>query len=339
MPEDYQNVVLTTYIKMRDEGELHVILPRETTAQLKKASLKVYDSRYTPADADILSSFFKKDKMNCDFREVISGADPDYFKALWKHIRGMTEKTNEENSDFLAWLIDFKPRPRMRYYKNLRESIQQEREPISEIPDEDNSSKQNNLEITADNEKPEVVALPTINDKIEKQNESLETEANNIPHAKDKKPEIKSIIGNNIDPTIHSTRWQIHKKFHKTVYAFTAAAFVLASTYVIVKSTKKQCMYWNGHQYEAVACDEKKGDFSIIAFNEPKKDRLKRILQPDTLTINSVRKVWYNKVWADSLDFYTDSGAVPTDSRKRLMPMTRYMLNKYIIQKKLAKQQ
>lgn len=339
MPEDYQDVVLTTYIKMRDEGELHIILPRETTAQLKKASLKVYDSRYTPADADILSLFFKKDKMNCDFRKVISGANPDYFKALWKHIRGMTEKTNEENSDFLAWLIDFKPRPRMQYYKNLREGIQQGRE----IPDEDNSSKQNNLEIKPDNEKPEVVALPTINDKIEKQNESLEAEANNIPQAKDKKPEIKSIIGNNIDPpivdpTIHSTRWQIPKKFHKTIYAFTAAAFVLASTYVIVKSTKKQCMYWNGEHYVSIACDERLDNASVIVFNEETANNLKRILRPDTLTENSVRKVWYNKVWTDSIDFYTDSGSVPTNSNKRLMPMTNYILNKYIIQKKLAKQ-
>lgn len=127
MPEDYQDLVLATYKKMRDGGELYTILPKETTTRLRTACLKVYDSRYIPKeadilpnDADILSVFFEVDKMKCDdYRKVINDSEPDDFKALCNHIKGETGKTSEENTDLLAWLIDFQPRPSGIYYSTL----------------------------------------------------------------------------------------------------------------------------------------------------------------------------------------------------------------------------
>ncbi|QXU41482.1 hypothetical protein [Pedobacter sp. D749] len=108
MPEDYQDIVLAAYKKMKDNGKLRAILPQATTTRLRKACLRVYDDRYTPKDADILSMFFKKDKMECDdFRKVIYDSEPDDYKALCNHIKGETGKTKEENTDLLAWLIDF----------------------------------------------------------------------------------------------------------------------------------------------------------------------------------------------------------------------------------------
>jgi len=323
MFEYYQNEVLSAYRKKLADDQLphlNAISP----AMLRQECLNVFRERYNPKKDDVVLRTFFGPERDKGYLRVIDEHPTDKFKALSVFFKGGIAKPDKKNLELLAWLIDFEDRP---YQPKKGYDISTPLDKKEETVVADNPSTE--AEIQAGD------------DKIENQNESLE--ADDISHTKDKEQGIKSIIGNTIDPPIvdppiHSTRWQIPKKFHKTIYAFTAAAFVLASTYVIVKSTKKQCMYWNGHQYEAVACDEKQGDFSVIAFDEPKKDKLKRILQPDTLTMNSVRKVWYNKVWADSLDFYTDSGAVPTDSRKRLMPMTGYMLNKYIIQKKLAKQ-
>jgi len=108
MPEDYQDIVLVVYKIMRDNGKLRTILTRETTTRLREACLRVYDSRYTPKNADTLSMFFKKDRMECDdFRKVIYDSVPDDYKALYNHIKGGTGKTKEENTDLLAWLIDF----------------------------------------------------------------------------------------------------------------------------------------------------------------------------------------------------------------------------------------
>ncbi|WP_145858390.1 hypothetical protein [Pedobacter suwonensis] len=117
MPEDYQDIVLAAYKKMKNSGRLHAILPEETTTRLRKACLKVYDCRNNPNDIDILSTFFKVDKMKCDdFRKVIDDSEPDDYRALWKHIKGETETTDERNSNLLAWLIDLEPRSRSSYY-------------------------------------------------------------------------------------------------------------------------------------------------------------------------------------------------------------------------------
>jgi len=117
MPEDYQDIVLAAYKKMRDNGKLQAILPESTTTRLRKACLKVYDSRNNPNDIDILSMFFKVDKLICDdFQKVIDDSDADDFKALYNHIKKGKGKTSEENTDLLAWLIDLEPRPRSSYY-------------------------------------------------------------------------------------------------------------------------------------------------------------------------------------------------------------------------------
>jgi len=108
MPEDYQDIVLAVYKKMRDNGVLRTILTGETTTRLRKACLKVYDDRYNPKDADALSMFYEVDGLECDdFRKVIYDSEPDDYKALCNHIKGETGKTKEENTDLLAWLIDF----------------------------------------------------------------------------------------------------------------------------------------------------------------------------------------------------------------------------------------
>ena len=108
MPEDYDDIVLAAYKKMRDNGKLQAILPESTTTRLRKAFLKVYDSINNPNDIDILSMFLKVDKLICDdFQKVIDDSDADDFKALYNHIKKGKGKTSEENTDLLAWLIDF----------------------------------------------------------------------------------------------------------------------------------------------------------------------------------------------------------------------------------------
>lgn len=121
MPEDYQDIVLAAYKKMRDNGKLHAILPKETTTKLRNACLNVYASRYDAKDADVLAMYFDVDKIGVDFQKKIINSEPDDYRALWKHIKGETETTDERNSNLLAWLIDLEPRPRSSYYYSSTE--------------------------------------------------------------------------------------------------------------------------------------------------------------------------------------------------------------------------
>ncbi|WP_343522600.1 hypothetical protein [Pedobacter sp.] len=133
MPEDYQDIVLAAYKKMRDNGKLRAILPRETTTKLRSAYLKVYESRHDPKDLDILAVFFDVDRMDCDFENILNKSEPDDYKALWKHIRGKTITTDEKNSDLLAWLIDLEPRPSSSYYLSADKTIKIGGIPINEL--------------------------------------------------------------------------------------------------------------------------------------------------------------------------------------------------------------
>ncbi|MFD2284947.1 hypothetical protein GJU39_11825 [Pedobacter petrophilus] len=322
MFEHYQNQVLLAYkykLANNQLPHLNAISP----ALLRQECINTFKVRYNPEKDDVaLRTFFGPDERNRGYLRVIDEHPRNKFRALSIFFQGGITKPDQKNLELLAWLIDFEGRP---YQRRDAYDIST---PIDKTDVEGNP-------LTTAELSPAEVKIGSNEDAAQGTEDPAKEE--------DLEPEINPTAARTIATLITKTKtaastgwWHIPKKFNRTIYAFTAAAIVLASAYIFFKRNK-QCMYWDGNQYEAVACNENPGNFSVIALDEAKEEKLKRILRPDTLTINSVRKVWYNKVWADSLDFYTDSGSVPTDTRKRLMPMTEYILNKYVIQKKIAK--
>ncbi|RZM30448.1 MAG: hypothetical protein EOO88_00830 [Pedobacter sp.] len=89
-----------------------------------------------------------------------------------------------------------------------------------------------------------------------------------------------------------------------------------------------KCMHWVGNRYELIDCNEKSVRSGIIPLDPVKLSRFRRIMLRDTLTRNSLGKVWCANVGKDAV-FFTDSGTNPIDSSKRLRSMTPYMLAKY----------
>lgn len=140
MLSEYQEKVLATYKQMCEAGGPSLILSKPTTAKLKKECLRIYDKRYTPEDDDILSTFFNVDKIGIDFRRIIAKATPGTFRALWNHLNDDSINTNERNSELLAWLIDFTPRPSFRYYQAIREGNKEEDKPVAEENPDGNST-------------------------------------------------------------------------------------------------------------------------------------------------------------------------------------------------------
>jgi len=308
MPQKYKDLVFDTYTRLRDDGALKEFLPKETTARLKKAALKVYDSRYSSEDADILSSFFDVDKMDCDFRQIISSADPDDFKALWKHIRGITENTNEENSDFLAWLIDFKPRPSIRYYKNLRAAEQQKNEQGPErinVNTNDTRKKSEGSSEKSNQEKEEDKKTPT---------ELPPKDQSPRPEAISKKPSYFLLVGLIVLLILNATGFMIWN--HQQAI-------------IRMPHPNEKCMYWKGDHFEPVSCDVEGLASPVIALNLKTLKRQRKILLPDTLTSRSLGKVWYSNI-GKKHEFFTYSGIHPIDTVRQLRPVTGYILNKYV---------
>lgn len=134
------------------------------------------------------------------------------------------------------------------------------------------------------------------------------------------------------------------KKYPKTKVKFNFRNRVAMSvvlliaclvTYLILKNRvaingSEKCMYWSDNEYVQVSCTQKIQDKLIIALDSVKLNDLKRITNPDTITHNSVGKVWYAKS-KGRVEFYTSGGSHPVEINKRLLPVTNYIINKYIL--------
>ena len=113
--------------------------------------------------------------------------------------------------------------------------------------------------------------------------------------------------------------------------AWSGAFLWWRNGYIINSITNPEnatCMHWVGNRYESIDCNEKSGRSDIIPLDPVKLSRFRRIMLRDTLTKNSLGKVWCANVGKDAV-FFTDNGTNPIDSTKRLRPMTSYMLAKY----------
>lgn len=322
MFEHYQNEVLSVCKNKLATNQLPH-LNEISPALLRQECLNIFKERYNPQKDDVaLRLFFGPDEKNRGYLKVIDEHPTNKFRTLSIFFKKQKRKPDQKNLELLAWLIDFEKRPyQSKSGYDISMPIDEKEEIITEniqIPVIEN----NEVEIENIPEKhPEITPAGSETDNI-KEGSNQET---GIQH-------IQTIFTTNRPLKEHHI-FGFPKKFHKTIYAFAATAIVLFVSYIFFRGPK-QCMYWNGEQYISIACDERLDNASVVAFDDDKAGNLKRILRPDTLTENSVRKVWYNKVWADSVDFYTAPGDVPANRNKRLMPMTNYILNKYVIQKR-----
>jgi len=132
MLTEYQKAVFDSFKEKQEKGELNIALLNPTTAKLKKECLRIYDKRYTSEDADVFSIFFDVDKIGANFRQLISKADAGEFRPLLNHLLGKTARTDDKNSELLAWLIDFTPRPSTSYYNQMSRSSQNKEKEIVE---------------------------------------------------------------------------------------------------------------------------------------------------------------------------------------------------------------
>jgi hypothetical protein len=122
---------------------------------------------------------------------------------------------------------------------------------------------------------------------------------------------------------------------YKFLWLFVAVIVAGTSWYLISKKTvkhytgKEGCMIWNDDHYEPIECNDRSPDALHYPINRELVDNFKRITKPDTLTYQSVRKVWYSN-YKGRMEFYTDSGPNPLDTNRRVLPMTTHILEKYV---------
>jgi hypothetical protein len=138
-------------------------------------------------------------------------------------------------------------------------------------------------------------------------------------------------VSNRVD--IHDIE-QTKRGISKPVYLLLLLLLATFGGYIITKLFTPQCMYWDGQAYQAINCNSKNPiNEEIIAINQQKLNHLKKIAKPDTITMKAIGHVWYIKINVDSVEFYTSHGDYPLDTQKPLKPLTKYILQKYIVKK------
>jgi hypothetical protein len=112
----------------------------------------------------------------------------------------------------------------------------------------------------------------------------------------------------------------------------TAAIVSLTVYYFFVHQQrplgKEGCMVWKGENYEQVPCSYKaaNGGIAAIPLDTTVLRRFKKIMKDDTLTANSIGRVFCVKN-NGQYEYFTDSAGNPVHPEKPLRRLTQYIMN------------
>ena len=289
---DYESLVVQYYQKKRADNILHSGLIDPSPARLRDACLSVCNDRYSTKDERTLKEFFGQGSDKAACLRAIEQLEADKFKPLAKFLNNSTGSTNHKNIELLAWLVDFKGRP-FEYGKKYS---------LLDLENSQGNSQDLSSEVT------------------------IEVDENEAGQRED---EIS-----NLTP---SGQERIRKKSWKVIVTITISLAFGMIVYLLwtgkpstpIVTGHEACMFWAGDHYQPVSCSKKNENTLVIGLNSEMIDHFKKIIRPDTITLNAIGFVWYVK-YRGTIEYYTDSGFHPIDPNLRLKPITSYIIRKYI---------
>lgn len=287
---EYRKLVLDDFEqKLKDEA-----LPPELLAPTRKSlrdhCIKVCTERYKKKDEPLLKSFYGERENPAAYLIAVQNADAEDFRTLNNFLRDRSKGTSFINICMLAWMIDFEPRP-------FRDDLEP---PVTPAPQPE--------PVTTSTAPPQPGAAeppPATGDR-ETNDEKIE---NPLPPDEPGIPRIG-------------------------IYATAAAMLIALTTYYLVAYRHSAaaetggCMVWTGEEYHRVDCSYKPGAGGIAAIplDTAVLRRFKKIMRDDTLTANSIGRVFCVKI-DGRYEYYTDSAANPVHPERPLRPLTQYIMN------------
>ncbi len=370
MPEDYRKVVFNAYKKKKAEMNLSPNLLDPTPGNLRAECLIIHHEKYTPKDYEVLRSFFNDGDKERGYIKSIENSPAEKFKQMSKILKGAEVKNpGIKYFELLEWLMSLNLGTSTQYYRRFYEESQleahiitNEKEEVNKIDSSITVSVQNDSDdgknepktpvvLLLDNGKAEAAPITRVdgygttlhtnlaspkNEKLPNQiavEEVVDTIVEQAPNKEEKARNeafepIPQIL---LNQPIETTESKTKSKLRSAVLLATVIAIAGVGSYAFFNHINQQCMYWTGNRYQAVGCSVKMDQASIIALDEEKLTNLKRITRLDTIGGKDLGRVWYVKIKQDSAEFYTSAGEYPLNPKKRLLPMTQYILDKYIL--------
>jgi hypothetical protein len=310
---DYEKLVRQAYEQKKVSNTLPHGLMHLTPAKLKEECVMRCKKDLNNRDEKVIRDFCGDLNESKTCLAIIQRCDTDKFKPLVNFLKGKSESTGSKNIELLAWLIDFPGRPwelRKEYSYDMNES--QQLGNMSPVATESDKP-------AGDLTIPENPIIPLWSDGS---NRKGSTDAESAG------------IGN---------QRNLKGKPAKTLRVAVMLSLALGAGGIWWWKDKNRqpdpsggCMYWIEDHYEPIPCNQKMPNAMIIALDTMKLKNFKRITMPDTITYRAIGRVWYSKI-DGKIEYYTSGGEHPVVFDHRLKPITKYMIDKYILPGTIAK--
>ncbi|MDI1255658.1 MAG: hypothetical protein PSV16_06120 [Flavobacterium sp.] len=270
-------------------------LTNPSPAQLRNYCLLLFDGGLSQQDAEIFKLFFQPNGEE-SLRKKIDSLDAGKWRAVGNFIRGENSKTNPVNLNLIAVLVNFKPRPHNAYIAGKNQLVNA----VSDIIHDTDSS--NSVDMPEDS-----VNATTIyqEDEIIKDNTAVS-------------------VGN-------------RKKFIAILLIVIVLLFVCISA--ILLFPEKKFMQWQTDHYTTLEDNQEElltadyGAIRPIDGIEIKKRQLQLADIPYFFR-NEKPMVWYSKE-VTGIEFFNIPGdGLHPISGKTLKPISKYMIDKYKLNKK-----
>jgi hypothetical protein len=304
---EYIKLVTEAYKTKRANNELSPLLAQSTRSRIRKECLAVYRERYDRKDEQTLRAFFGVPDTVKQFLPLIERHETDKFKPLDNYLKGKTDSTDHTNLELLAWLIDFPHRPYV-YDKEL------------ELPAEEKDVTNS----------PVAIGEIPVTDVL--QASPLEQEEVGKGEEKEAPIELKSHASP--EPSIIPGSHTGNRKYKWAGLVILMLVIGSGGAYM-VGDMKSDCMYWAGDHYEKAACDDQSNGRLLLPLNEKKIKHFRRINREDTITAQSIGKLFYIKD-SNRIEYYTEGGSYPENLNRTLKKLSRYIFEKDSVNRKSA---
>lgn len=303
--EDYKKEIIEAYLEMKKRGELKADLENPSPGQLRDFCLQRYLETQSKKDDELLKEFFDPKNKYENYETRIEKFELDGLKPLISFMNEKTTNPQRKNVKLLAWLIGFES------YEDWRNRKRNEGEEIGAG--------------TPENHEGEPPKTKENDEKLEKgkgeddENTGLGDESRVETNPRQSPTQTP--------PNVDKKAKQ--KNFVKKIALYAIAVAVIAGATYMLSLNRKVYMFWEEDHYQPISRLEKVNEKRTIALDEYKVAHFRKVTQPDTLTKNSLGKIFYTNIDADSIEFYTDSGFHPIYIDKKLKPVTEYIIEKY----------
>lgn len=341
MFEDYKIAVLNFYREQHEKRLLSTNLETPNRERLRRECATVFLRKNSKKDKEFVKSFFDPEEQYKDQVRSIERFNLDKFRPIVSFLTQNEEQPrnlrDDNNIKLLAWLLNFPE------YENWRDDIlgtDSENETSNPEGNGEDNPSQGDSEDSKDGDGNDDDKIPQEDDENSKKVVGKDDDRISKGDGKDQQDSVGDGGGEN-SKSVDEPTPPVSSLF-KVACSFLIL-FVAIGSYWFWKNNadktirqplaSEHCMYWTGQHYEPINCNDNDQNKVKLPLNLQQLNHQQRITMPDTLTNYALGKVWYGKV-NGSIDktpqFYTDSGTNPLDTTKRLLPLTPYMLNKYV---------